>query len=64
MIARWFISTLSLPVIPLGHDGVVFRAFQAVLQPTVRQADALQALLAGQRELYNAALEERIGAWR
>jgi hypothetical protein len=35
-----------------------------VLQPTVRQADAMERLLASHRELYNAALEERIGAWR
>jgi putative transposase len=42
----------------------VFRSFQAVLQPTPQQAAALDRLLAGQRELYNAALEERIGAWR
>jgi putative transposase len=42
----------------------VHRAFQAILQPTARQAKALERLLAAQRELYNAALEERIGAWR
>ena len=46
------------------HDGGVLRVFQAVLQPTARQAEALDVLLGGQRELYNAALEERIGAWR
>jgi putative transposase len=42
----------------------VFRAYQAVLQPTRRQAVALGRLLDAQWELYNAALEERRGAWR
>lgn len=42
----------------------VFRTYQALLQPTAGQAIALDRLLASQRELYNAALEERIGAWR
>jgi putative transposase len=42
----------------------VFRSFQAVLQPTTRQAAGLVCLLEGQRVLYNAALQERIGAWR
>ena len=40
------------------------RAFKFQLQPTVKQTYVLERLLAGQRELYNAALEERIGAWR
>jgi putative transposase len=43
---------------------VASRAFSYLLQPTVRQAAALEQLLAVQRELYNAALEERRGAWR
>jgi putative transposase len=51
-------------VIPLGHDRGVFRTFQALLQPTGRQVAALGRLLDAQRELYNAALEERRGAWR
>jgi putative transposase len=34
------------------------------LQPTVRQRTALEDLLRGQCELYNAALEERRGAWK
>jgi putative transposase len=34
-----------------------------LLSPTVRQRSALVALLELQRELYNAALEERRGAW-
>jgi hypothetical protein len=42
----------------------VFRAFQAILQPTGRQDVALERLLDAQRELYNAALEERVGVWR
>ena len=40
------------------------RAFTYLLQPTARQAAALERLLEAQRELYNAALEERRGAWR
>jgi putative transposase len=44
--------------------GVGFRSFQVVLQPTRRQAVALGELLDAQRELYNAALEQRIGVWR
>lgn len=35
-----------------------------LLKPTTRQRAALAQLLEAQRELYNAALEERIGAWR
>lgn len=34
------------------------------LYPTPRQAEALDVLLRSHQELYNAALEERIGAWR
>jgi putative transposase len=39
------------------------RAFSYLLQPTVRQSVALAELFDVQRELYNAALEERRGAW-
>jgi putative transposase len=42
----------------------VFRTYQAVLQPTAGQGLRLARLLGAQRELYNAALEERIGVWR
>ena len=42
----------------------MFRTYQAVLQPTAGQRSRLARLLAAQRELYNAALEERIGVWR
>jgi putative transposase len=42
----------------------VFRTYQAVLQPTAGQRLRLTRLLAAQRVLYNAALEERIGVWR
>ena len=42
----------------------MFRTYQALLQPTRRQETALARLLTAQRELYNAALEERRGAWR
>lgn len=34
------------------------------LYPTPRQSEALGALLRSHQTLYNAALEERIGAWR
>ena len=34
------------------------------MQPTGRQAAALARLLVAQRDLYNAALEERVGSWR
>jgi putative transposase len=34
------------------------------LHPTVKQTHALSQQLNNQRELYNAALEERIGAWK
>jgi putative transposase len=40
------------------------RAFQYVLRPTAKQQRALVSLLAEQCRLYNAALEERRGAWR
>jgi putative transposase len=40
------------------------RAFQFVLQPTVKQRQVLERLLVEQCRLYNAALEERRGAWR
>jgi putative transposase len=40
------------------------RAFQFQLLPTVKQSRALTSLLAEQCRLYNAALEERRGAWR
>ncbi len=42
----------------------MYRAFKFLLQPTARQRGSLAALLDTQRELYNAALEERRGAWR
>ena len=38
--------------------------FQYRLLPTKRQHRALEAILESQRQLYNAALEERIGAYR
>ena len=41
-----------------------YRAFSYLLQPTVRQAAAFDRLLEAQRELYNAALDERRVAWR
>jgi len=41
-----------------------YRTFRYRLHPTVRQNQALLRQLDYQRELYNAALEERIGAWK
>ncbi|RZU76661.1 transposase [Micromonospora kangleipakensis] len=40
------------------------RAYTFLLRPTARQAAALAACLDDHRNLYNAALEERRGAWR
>jgi putative transposase len=40
------------------------RSFRFKLSPTARQESALVGLLSLQCELYNAALEERRGAWR
>jgi len=39
-------------------------ALSILVEPTVRQRAALEALLDVQCELYNAASEERRGAWR
>ncbi|MCW3036719.1 MAG: transposase [Actinobacteria bacterium] len=41
-----------------------FRSFRYLLQPTARQARALEHLLAVQCEAYNSALEERREAWK
>jgi putative transposase len=40
------------------------RSFKYLLNPTARQRVSLVGLLSRQCELYNAALEERRGAWR
>jgi putative transposase len=40
------------------------RTYKYRLYPTKRQEDDLVCQLSYQRELYNAALEERIGAWK
>ena len=54
-----------MSVTPSGYGPVVaYRAFSYLLQQTVRQAGAFGTLLDAQRELYNAALEERRGVWR
>jgi len=39
------------------------RIYRYRLQPTVSQRGRLEQLLRNQCELYNAALEERRGAW-
>jgi putative transposase len=50
---------------PLDTFAIVSRCrtFRYLLQPTGRQRAALEALRRAQCELYNAALEERRGAW-
>jgi putative transposase len=40
------------------------RTYRFLLQPTAQQRRVLEELRTAQRELYNAALEERRGAWR
>ena len=40
------------------------RTYRYHLHPTYRQGQALERQLDYQRELYNAALEERIGTWK
>jgi putative transposase len=40
------------------------RTYKFLLQPTNRQLAAIEYLLGLQRELYNAALEERRGTWK
>lgn len=47
----------------MATDAQRCRTFRYRLHPTVHQTRALCAQLDFQRELYNAALEERIGAW-
>jgi putative transposase len=42
----------------------MYRCTTVVLHPTAAQRAAMSELLAVQCELYNAALEERRGAWR
>lgn len=42
----------------------MFRSYKFLLQPTKGQARRLESLLEAQRELYNAALEERRGTFR
>src|SRR6516225_10756766 len=47
----------------LGGKRLVFLTYRYGLRPTRLQYAALEEILEGQRLLYNAALEERIGAW-
>jgi putative transposase len=64
--SRWYWPWVSLPSHP--PDTVTFvarcRTFRYLLQPTARQVAALDVLLRQQCELYNAALQDRRGAWR
>src|SRR5205085_12388081 len=49
---------------PMQNVGRVIRTRRFLLQRTARQRVASERLLESQRELYNAALEARRGAWR
>ena len=49
-------------VCSLGGKRLVFLTYRYGLRPTRLQYAALEEILEGQRLLYNAALEERIGA--
>src|SRR6267378_2755675 len=55
---------LSAPIRTLVRTMASFRSFQYLLQPTARQARALEHLLGVQCEAYNATLEERREAWK
>lgn len=61
-------SALTPPARPTPLEEVLtlgsYRSFKYRLYPTVAQTQRLERLLAVQCELYNAALEERIGAWK
>src|ERR1019366_10762359 len=48
----------------MAHEIRRCRPFRYRLPPTFRQTQALLHQLDYQRELYNAALEERVGAWK
>src|SRR5687767_9172719 len=52
-----------MEVIPLA-PALVILTFRYRLLPTRRQHRVLEAIVENQRELYNAALEERIDAYR
>lgn len=61
----WTVAgSLSYPVRIVVAVSGGCRAFQFMLDPTVKQRQALDRLLVEQCRLYNAALEERRGAWR
>ena len=45
------------------RPGVMYRCVSYLLQPTAGQRLRLEGLLKAQREVYNAALEERRAAW-
>src|SRR5207245_4914893 len=55
---------LSVPLPTVVRTMPSFRSFQYLLQPTARQARALEHLLGVQCEAYNSALEERREAWK
>jgi putative transposase len=46
------------------EESVVIRAYKFLLRPTVRQTQALTAMLADHCSLYNGALQERRDAYR
>jgi putative transposase len=51
-------------VTPLADNGGVYRVTQLLLQPTAGQRVRMTGLLDYTRDTYNAALDERRGAWR
>ena len=57
-LGRWIISSTRI------HLCSVILTYSYRLLPTRRQHRALEAILESQRELYNAALQERISAYR
>lgn len=52
-----------MSVAPASDDRMVL-SYRLRLHPTRQQRRALESVVEQQRQLYNAALEERIGAWR
>jgi putative transposase len=47
-----------------AQDNTVIRTFKFRLLPTKKQRMALTVILESQRQLYNGALDHRIGAWK
>ena len=63
MTVRYWLTLVSQPLSRFRFVSRC-RTYRFLLEPTGRQRSALGNLLGTQCELYNAALEERRGAWR